>query len=336
MNALALKTNVRTHGQRLFQDRVVVAFLLVAALFIAGEIIVSGFLSFSHVMTVLRASFFLGLVSLGQTIVVISGREGIDLSVGPMLTLGILLGAAIVNGNDLYLLPACLAVMAAGFILGLVNGIGISYMGIAPLIMTLAWGIVIQGILLFTTKGVIPGKASPFLELLGRGSIELTTGEHGLQIPWVVPIWIAIIAAAFFVLRRTSIGYILYGIGANDRAAELLGMKTKRIRMLVYGCSGMFSALTGVLLLGFVGHPNMSLAEKGNYVMLSVIAVLIGGVEFNGGRGSYLGAVAGAIFLTTLTSILVTLNIDEGTRKIVTGLVLIVLLVAYTRKAGRG
>ncbi len=81
-------------------------------------------------------------------------------------------------------------------------------------------------------------------------------------------------------------------------------------------------------------HPEYR--REAQITAFSVIAVLIGGVEFNGGRGSYLGAVAGAIFLTTLTSILVTLNIEEGTRKVITGLVLLVLLVAYTRKAGRG
>ena len=314
-------------------DKVTIAFLMVAVLFVVGEIVVPGFISFSHVMTVLQAAFFLGLMSLGQTIVVISGKEGLDLSVGSSMTVGVLLGAALIRGQDLNLSQAVAAVLVAGFLVGLVNGLGVAYLEIAPLIMTLSWGIVVEGAMLFITRGHYPGKASPLLEKIGQGSLSIELGPVLLQIPWVVIIWILIITAVQVMLSRTSVGYVLYGVGANDRAAELLGIRTRRVRIIAYGVSGMLSALSGILLLGYVQNPDIALS--GRYVLLCVIAVIIGGISFGGGGGSYLGAVAGAIFLQTLLSILVTLQIKDGLRQMITGLVLLMLLFAYTRRTRR-
>jgi len=333
MTDVVVRSKFRGTVRRILYDKVLLAFLLVILLFVAGEVIVPGFSYFSHIMTVLQASFFLGLVSLGQTIVVISGKEGLDLSVGSTLTVGVLIGAAVLLGKDANLPLAILAVIAAGFILGLVNGFGISYLGLAPLIMTLAWGIVIEGVLLFISRGSYPGKASPLLEVIGHGSMKFMIGSYLVKIPWVIVLWLVIIGMVRFVLRRTSIGYVLYGIGANPRAAELLGIRTKNVRVLAYGMSSMLSALSGMFMLGFVANPNIALGER--YVLPSVVAVIIGGIDFGGGSGSYLGAVAGSIFLTTLASILTTLNIGEGGKQVVTGMVLIVLLIAYTRKMKR-
>jgi ribose transport system permease protein len=104
----------------------------------------------------------------------------------------------------------------------------------------------------------------------------------------------------------------------------------KIFRTLVYGISGALSSFTGLLLLGFVGSAHLNLGAR--YVLPSAVAVIIGGIRFGGGSGNYVGAVAGAIFLTTLQSILVTLELTEGGRQLITGIVLIILLLAYTRR----
>jgi ribose transport system permease protein len=273
------------------------------------------------------------MLSLGQTIVVISGKEGIDLSVGPMLTVGVITSSAILMGRDSNFVLALVVVLALGFVLGLVNGMGVSYLGIAPLIMTLAWGIVVEGALLFITNGFPPGKASPLLSTLGGGRFQFNIGTYAVRIPWVIIIWIVIILVVLFVFKKTTLGRILYGIGTNDRAANLLGIKTKRFRMFAYGFSGMFSAFSGMLLLGYVTNPNLNLGI--NYGLPSVAAIVIGGIALSGGAGSYLGAVAGSIILSTLTSILVTFQLGESGRQIVFGFVLLILLVLYARKPRR-
>ena len=315
--------------KRIVTDRVIVAFVLVVLLFVIGEFIVPGFIAFRHVMTVLQASFFLGLISLGQTLVVISGKEGLDLSVGGMFVIGIVTSAAIVQGSDSNLPLAFIAVIATGFILGLVSGFGVSYLNIAPLIMTLAWGIALRGIALFTTKGVHYGKASPILETIGLGSVKISLGNTSVGVPWVVIIWIIIIGLVHFLMTRARFGKVLYGIGANNRAAELSGIRTRFQRMLVYGYSGALSAIAGMIMLGYVGEPNINLGYT--YVLPSAVAVIIGGISFGGGAGNYLGTVAGAIFLTTLESILVTLQLGEGGRQVVIGIVLLLLLASYAR-----
>ncbi len=320
-------TLVRVKG--FFDNKVIMAFILVVVLFIMGQIIVPGFSKFNHIMSVLQAAFFLGLVGLGQTIVVISGKEGLDMSVGANVTLGVVLGAAIINGENARLLPAVFAALGAGFTLGLVNGLGVTLLNIAPLIMTLAWGIVIEGLLLFVIKGHMFGTGCPALELLGHGSIILGT----LKIPSVVVIWIVVIILMWFILNKTKPGHVLYAIGENDKAAHLLGIRVNFVRTVVYGLSGTLSCLSGLLLLGFVGSAHLNLGAR--YVLPSVVAVIIGGIRFGGGAGNYLGAVAGSIFLTTLQSILVTLELSEGGRQLITGIVLIILLLAYTRRQSR-
>jgi len=319
----------RNRMKRFINNKVIMAFILVVVLFVMGQIIVPGFSRFNHIMSVLQAAFFLGLVGLGQTIVVISGKEGLDMSVGANVTLGVVLGAAIINGENARLLPAVLASLGGGFSLGLVNGLGVSLLNIAPLIMTLAWGIVIEGLLLFVIKGHMFGTGCPALELLGHGSLRLGS----LKVPSVVLIWILVIILMWYILNKTKPGHVLFAIGENDKAARLLGIRVKFVRTVVYGISGSLSCLSGLLLLGFVGSAHLNLGAR--YVLPSVVAVIIGGIRFGGGAGNYLGAVAGAIFLTTLQSILVTLELSEGGRKLITGIVLIILLLAYTRRQNR-
>lgn len=319
----------RKISNMILNNKIAFAFILIILLFIVGQIIVPGFSTFNHIMSVLQASFFLGLVGLGQTLVVISGREGIDLSVGANVTMGVVMGAALINGVDANLPHAIALILIAGFIMGLVNGIGVSYLRIAPLIMTMAWGIVIEGLLLFVIKGHMFGTGSPALEALGHGALNIGR----FKIPSVVLIWIVITIVIHFVMTRTRGGRSLYAMGENDRAAELMGLKVKRFRAVVYGISGALSAVTGVLLLGFVGSAHLNLGAR--YVLPSAVAVIIGGIRFGGGAGNYLGTVAGAIFLTSLQSILVTLELSQGGRQLITGAVLIALLLAYTRRQTR-
>jgi ribose transport system permease protein len=281
-------------------------------------------------MTVFQSAFFLGLVTLGQTIVLISGREGIDLSVGSIFTVGVIVSASVVAGNDSRILPALVVVLAVGFALGIVNGLGISFLRIAPLIMTLGWGIAVEGIAYFSTGGFLPGAASHALETISGKSIVIGSGAGVLRIPWLVPIWAVIVVAASLTLSRTRLGFILYATGANERTARLVGIKTRLVIMFSYAVSGMFAALGGMFMLGYVGKPNLGLGNR--YILPSVVSAIIGGVAISGGAGTYVGAAAGAIFLTSLLSILTTLGLGESARQMIVGVVLLLLLVSYARK----
>ncbi len=318
--------------KQIFFNKVLITYFLVLILFAIGEVLLPGFITFSHVMSILQSSFFVGIIALAQTFVVISGKEDFDLSVGATLTVGVLVGAAVMGGKNGNFFFAVIAVLIAGFIFGTVNGFGIAFLGIAPLIMTLTVAMVIEGILLFTTKGIIYGKPAPILEIIGNGFLEFSLTGYLIKIPWVNIIWVVLLVVAIVILNRTSLGFVIRGIGSNERAAELLGVRVRVIKMLIYSFSGMIASLMGLFLLGYVGAPNISLGlgNKINYPMLSILAVVIGGI--GAGKGSYVGAVGGSILLVVLNSILTTLGFDEGPRMAVAGFFLLILLLIYTRR----
>jgi ribose transport system permease protein len=191
-----------------------------------------------------------------------------------------------------------------------------------PLVMTMAMGSVIQGLTLIYTEGQPKGRTAELLQAIGTG--------RTLDIPHILIAWIVIAAIAIILLSKTKWARLLYGIGENDLTARLSGARTKVIRMIIYGLSGAISALAGLFLLGYTGTAYLDIGSK--YVMPSVAAVVIGGVSMEGGKGKYAGVIAGAIVLTTLSSILVSLNTGEGGRQIVYGMVLLILLAMYSKR----
>jgi ribose transport system permease protein len=303
-------------------NQLAIAVAAIIALFVFGEIISPGFLSFSHLMSVLRVSVFLGIVTLGQSLVVMAGGEGIDLSVGSVLSLGVCISSSLLLGKDANIPAALLGALAAGFAIGMVNGAGISYVGIPPLIMTLAMASVVEGLSLIYTGGYPKGSAPDLLEALGNGRI--------LEIPNILLLWVVIIIAATITLFRKRWGAVLFGVGANSITAELSGINVKRFRMFVYGICGAVSGLAGFFVLGYTGTPYLNLGAP--YLMTSIAAVAIGGISLAGGSGSYVGAAIGCILLTTLSSILVALRTTESVRQIVYGSLLFIIVVAYTRR----
>jgi ribose transport system permease protein len=307
--------------QIFFSNKTVIAFLVAMLMFVFGEIIFPGFMSFSHVMSVLRLSVFLGIVALGQTLVIISGKEGIDLSVGSVVSIGVVISSYFLRGENKNIPLTLVIVLAAGFIIGLISGASISYLNVAPLIMTLAMASVVGGLTLIVTRGFPIGNAPPLLESLGSGKI--------FNIPYIIIFWIILTVIIVLILRNTKWGTILYGIGANNLAAELSGINTKRFRMWVYAIAGSISCFAGFLLLSYTGTPYLNLGAP--YVMPSVAAATIGGVSLAGGEGNYFGTVAGCLVLTTLTSILVALQAGESIRQIVYGGVILILIIAYAR-----
>jgi ribose transport system permease protein len=303
-------------------QKVMIAYLLVVLLFILGQIFSPGFSSFSNIMNVMNISALLGFIALAQTLVVLSGGEGIDLSVGAMASLSAVMSSQIINGLDGNLAQAFITILIAGFLIGCVSGVGISYLKIQPLVMTLAMASVIQGISLVYTNGQPKGMASPALKTLGTG--------RTLGVPNLVLLLILLVILVAVFLLRTKWGHVLLGLGTNRLTTELSGVNTKVVRTVVYGASGAISAFGGLMLLSYTGTSYLDIGAA--YMLPTIIAVVIGGVSLAGGQGSFTGTVAGAILLTTLSSILITLHIGEGGRQIVYGAVLMLLLIVYARQ----
>lgn len=303
------------------------AFALAVVLFLLSGLLPHGFSNvtqaYRQAIHILRLSSFLGIIAAGQTLVVISGYGGIDLSVGSVVTLSAVLTFGTVNGRDSMILPALLLILAVGAGIGFVNGIGVTYLKISPLIMTLAMAGVAQGLVLAVTHGVLVGGISP---LMGNIIVK----PLFLGIPGTVVIWVLFSLGVWLLLERTFYGKQLFSIGANRIAAHLSGVHVNRVVALTYALASMMTAFGGFML---VGYTQMILINLGvPYLFPSIAAVAIGGTLFTGGKGSYFGTMAGAIILTLITSILTTIQVPHAIRQIILGFILLIILSAYGRQ----
>lgn len=302
---------------------VALAYLLAVALFMLGQVLSPGFMSAAQILNVLRVASFLGIVAAGQTLVILAGGEGIDLSVGSIMSLAAVMTAHITLARDAFLLHALAAVILIGLALGAISGLGIACLRIPPLVMTLGMASVVQGLTLVYTQGQPRGRSAPLLN-------KIVVEPWFLGIPGILIIWLLLAIAVSVLLERTSYGRRLYAVGSNRVAAALSGVNVQRTVVTAYALSGMFAALAGYLFVGYT--TTVFLDIGGDYVLRSVAAVVVGGTSLAGGIGTYAGSVAGSVVLTVLDAILTTLRMGAAGREVVHGIVLVLLLVAYGRQ----
>lgn len=308
--------------KKIIPKQAVVLVCITAALLILGSAINNQFLAPMNIANILTMSALLGFVSIGQTLVVISGEDGLDLSVGGMMSLGAIMAYTLMNGSDTNFLPAMLTVLGTGVIFGFLNAVGIVFARIPALVMTLAMSNVLTSVQQLFTGGNPTGAPAPM-------ATQIATSKALPFLPWLAVVWIGVIVLVYFFLTRTSYGKQLYATGANKNAAFLAGVRVKKIRLLTYTLSGVLSAFAGFWLCSYNGVVYVNAGAS--YVMPSVAAVVIGGTLLSGGKGNYTGTVVGAIILTIVDSLLVMLDTDEARRFIMNGVILVVLLAVYTR-----
>jgi ribose transport system permease protein len=307
----------------LIRHPVVLAAIVAVALFGVGQVLVPGFASAGTILSVLRVAAFLGVIAAGQTIVIIAGGEGIDLSVGKVATFAAIVVAQVSQGQDDRLLRAIVAALVACAVIGAINGIGVAYLRIPPLVMTLGMVGVVQGIVRVYSGGQPEGRAPTAL-----AGLVNARGLFGLR--GSVWLWSLVAVLVIWLLRRTTFGRRVYSLGANRETSYLSAIAVQRDLVLVYVTSAVFAAVAGVLLIGYSGAASVSLAD--GYQLTSIAAVVIGGTTLAGGVGGYLGTAIGAVVLTTLNSLLTALNIGSAGRQVVNGVILIALLSVYGRQ----
>ena len=307
----------------------VTALLLALLLFLASGFLPNGFNSvdtaINQAFNILRLSSFLALIAAGQTLVIISGGEGIDLSAGAIVTIAVLITYKLINGDNSLVLPVLLFVIACGAAIGLINGLGIAYLKIPPFVMTLGMAGVVIGTLLVVTRGLYDGKVAPIMtNVIAR---DLVWG-----IPGMLFLWIIFGLLMTILLERTRFGKQLFAIGVNRLTARLSGVRVDRMVVATYTIAGALAAFSGFILVGFT--QNAGLLVGNQYLFPSIAAVAIGGTMLSGGKGSYFGTMAGAIVIQLITSLLTTMQLPEAIQQIVYGSILIVLLIVYGREKG--
>ena len=209
-------------------------------------------------------------------------------------------------------------------LIGFVNGIGVGVFRVHPLIMTLGTSLIGIGCLQVYQRTVIAaGTKVPGLPRPGSAP-ALTWG-----FPNALLLFIPVAALLIFILRRTGFGRLLYAVGDNERATRLAGVTYWQVILALYMLSSLLAGITGLLYVGLIKAPSLSLAEP--LVLPSVAAAVIGGTSIFGGRGGYTGTIVGALILTVLTTLLTILQMPEGARRILFGLIILSVTAAYLR-----
>lgn len=300
---------------------VVTAFGCIALLLLVGSLYSPNFLSPEYLLQQLKVGAFLGVIATGMMLVILLGQ--IDLSVPWTVTLGAMMASAATAYGPLGEIVSIPFGILCGVLIGLINGFAVAYLRIPSMIITLGVNSVAQGLMVAMTGGFAPqDSASAAMRWLAAGNLVP-------YVPNAVIVWAITGFAAIFVLNRTTFGRAIYGIGNREAAAYLSGLPTQRVVMIAFACCGGLAAFGGVLLAGYAGKAAQSMGNA--YLLPAIAAVVLGGTSILGGRGSYIGTVAGVILITLLQSILSVMQIPEAGRQIVFGVVIIAMLLLYGR-----
>ncbi|MDI7864444.1 ABC transporter permease [Rhizobiaceae bacterium n13] len=317
---VAMRTRLPQAFRRV--DRAVLtAFGCILLLLFIGSLYSSNFLSLDYLLQQLKVASFLGVVAAGMMLVILLGH--IDLSVPWVMTTGAMMACAAAGFGTLGPALAIPFGVVCGALFGLVNGLAVAYLRIPSMIITLATNVVAQGLMVLYTGGFSPSDSAP------AAVRWLATGHVVPGVPNAILVWALISVAMVVLLSRTSYGRSIYGIGNSERAAYLSGVDTRRVVMIAFILSGALSAFGGVLLAGYASKAAQAMGDA--YLLPSIAAVVLGGTSILGGRGSYLGTVAGVILITLLQSILSVMQMPEAGRQIVYGVVIIAMLLLYGR-----
>jgi ribose transport system permease protein len=270
-----------------------------------------GFLTLPNLRTILIASAPFALITLGQTLVILTG--GIDLSVGSVIALATMTSAKfVVTYPDQFWLAIALGILV-GFIAGIINGVVVAYLNVTPFVTTLGMLTIASGL------AYAIGNGAPINGLPERWGNIANTKFFGFQSPVFVMIAGFIIIGV--IMTRTSFGLRIYAVGGNRVAAEVAGVNSRRILIYVYAISGTLAGLSGVILSSRVisGPPNLG----SGYELSAIAAVVIGGASLMGGRGTIWGSFLGLLLIQTLNNGLDILIIPAYWQRVISGVLII-------------
>jgi len=277
------------------------------------------FLTARNIHMLLLASVAVGIVSIGQTFVILS--EGIDLSVGSVISLTTCLTAGIINGRDEMVVPVIALVIGLALLIGFANGFIIVKTGVSPLVVTLGMMSIVQGVALLYAIGPV-GEISSAYYFLAWGKLSF--------IPFPVLLFAAIAAIAIVVLKLTTFGRYVYATGGNDEVARLSGINPGRVRILVYMTCSLLAAVSGLFLTSRMGMGEPVVGE--HFMFESIVPVLVGGTSFLGGVGGVVGTLAGVFILTVLKNAINLFGISTYWEWIVQGGIIVTAAAFYLKE----
>jgi ribose transport system permease protein len=322
VTTLPERTRGRSLRRILVDTPALVLTLVFVGLFVATDIVNraqegQAFLTPKQVSTTFLFAAVLGLISAGQTLVMLTA--GVDLSVATTATAA----AFFVSRFGTHGSATAIAIaLGVGLAIGLVNGIGVGLFRVNALIMTLGISVITLGVLTVQAQ-------KQFTSLVPNFVVTLGSGRFLTYVPYDLLVWAPVAALVILGLRYSGIGRMIYAVGDNPVAARLAGVRVWQVLLVVYALCGLLSAAAGILLVGFNNAADLGIASP--FLLPSVAAVVIGGTSIFGGLGGYSGTILGALILTVLDSLLTILNASQAVRQILYGVIVLALAAIYAR-----
>ena len=280
-------------------------------------IINSNFLTANNLLNLLLQVTSNALIAFGMTFVILTG--GIDLSVGSILALSSALTAGLLGSG----MPVTLAILISlilGCILGMMNGLLISYGKLAPFIVTLATMTIFRGATLVYTNGnpITKGLSDTFLfQFLGQGYI--------VGIPFPVIIMFIVFIVLYVLLHKTAFGKSVYAIGGNEKAAYISGVKLNKVKIIIYSISGIMASISGLIITSRLSSAQPTAGAS--YEMDAIAAVVLGGTSLSGGKGRILGTLIGALIIGVLNNGLNIISVSAFWQQVVKGVVILIAVL---------
>lgn len=300
---------------------IIFSYVVMIALFILVALIKPGFGVGTHLPVLLNQAAIIAIIALGQTFVILTG--GIDLSIPWTLNSAAIMLTFLSKGLDNNLALIIPLILAGTFIIGLINGIGIAYIKIPPIIMTLGLNIILQGSLLALLRGAPGGTAPPIVKQIGVGSLG--------PFPNLFVIWVVLSIIAIITLHYTPYGRRLYAVGNSEQVARYSGVNVAFIKLITYGISGLTAGVGGILLAGRLGQSYLGMGDP--FLFQTIVAVVLGGASLMGGSGSYIGTIAGTSMLVILTGFLAAIKLPTSVQQIIYGIILVIAIVIIPDKS---
>jgi len=296
--------------------QLIVVSVVLLLLFGASSLLSPYFATPYNMTIIARSLAFIGLVTLGQAMLMLLGE--LDISLGAMGGLcGVAAGMLMMDLGVNPFVAMGLAVVL-GALLGLLNGFLITALNLHSLVLTIAMAGVYKGVNLVLTKGVAITNIPESTQFLGRGDVG------PFPTPFVIMIGLLVVIAV--VAHRTPFGRYVFAIGDNAAAARMIGIKVNRIKLLVFVIAGALAALAGTLMVARLGTAQPSIGDT--WVLPSIAAAVIGGVATTGGIGSPVGAILGAGIVGVIEDITVLYGISPYWQGVISGMI-VVLAISF-------
>ena len=312
--------------KRLRVDSTIIVLGILVLVIVIGAILVAtvgrSFFSPGNIRDILTGMSVLGLVAIGQTLVILGAS--LDLSVTYVISLASLIGATTMNGNPANIPWAVTLTLLVCALIGLANGVIVTVLRVNGFIATLGVGLILQGVLNTSFQGSAGAVPWEF-QLIGA------TGVGPIPVSTIIMLALAVLV--WFLLDRTRTGAHLFAVGGDPEVARLSGVRTRPPLIAAHVLCSMLAGLAGLLLASRLGVGSPTVGQQGGYALLSIAAVVLGGTLLLGGRGSVWGTIGGVAIFAVVDNVMSVMQVNPFLKDVVRGVVIVAAVAVYSRRA---